>query len=58
MIKSVIDYMINEAPAIERCVHTIFITRSLERIANLSTNIAESVIFIVKGVNVKASCTR
>ena len=58
MIKSVIDYMINEAPAIERCVHTIFIARSLERIANMSTNIAESVIFIVKGVNVKASCTR
>ena len=58
VIKSVIDYMINEAPAIERCVHTIFIARSLERIANMSTNIAESVIFIVKGVNVKASCTR
>lgn len=56
VVKAVIDYMVNEAPAIERCVHTIFISRSLERIADLSTNIAESVIFIAKGVNIKASC--
>lgn len=57
VIKTVVDYMANEAPAIERCVHTIFIARSLERIANLSTNIAESAIFIVKGVNIKAGCS-
>jgi len=56
VVKAVIDYMVNEAPAIERCVHTIFISRSLERIANLSTNIAESVIFIAKGVHIKAYC--
>ncbi len=56
--KAVIDYMINEAPAIERCVHTIFISRSLERVGDLSMNIAESVIFIAKGVNIKASCMR
>jgi phosphate transport system protein len=55
-VKAVIDYMVNEAPAIERCVHTIFISRSLERIAGLSANIAESVIFIAKGVNIKAYC--
>jgi len=56
VVKAVIDYMVNEAPAIERCVHTIFISRSLERIADLSTNIAESVILIAKGVNIKAYC--
>lgn len=55
-VKNVIDYMVNEAPAIERCVHTIFISRSLERIADLSANIAESVIFITQGVNIKSSC--
>lgn len=58
VVKSVIDYMVNEAPAIERCVHTIFISRSLERIADLSTNIAESVIFIVRGVNIKFLCRK
>lgn len=58
VIKAVIDYMVNEAPAIERCVHTIFISRSLERIADMSTNIAESVIFIANGVNIKASCKK
>lgn len=56
-IKTIVDYMANEAPAIERCVHTIFIARSLERISNLATNIAESAIFIVKGVNIKSACT-
>jgi phosphate transport system protein len=56
VVKAVIDYMINEAPAIERCVHTIFISRSLECISGLSANIAESVIFIAKGVNIKAYC--
>ncbi|HDQ39605.1 MAG TPA: phosphate signaling complex protein PhoU [Desulfonatronum sp.] len=53
--KAVIDYMINEAPAIERGVHTIFISRSLERIADLSSNIADSVIFIAKGANIKTT---
>lgn len=57
VVKAVIDYMVGEAPAVERCVHTIFITRSLERVASLSANIAESVIFITKGVNVKAGCS-
>ncbi|TVQ96138.1 MAG: phosphate transport system regulatory protein PhoU [Desulfovibrionales bacterium] len=58
VIKALIDYMVNEAPAVERCVHSIFIARSLERISDLSTNIAESVLFITKGVNLKAGCRR
>lgn len=58
VIKALIDYMINESPAVERCVHSIFIARSMERIADLASNIAESVIFITKGVNIKAACKR
>lgn len=57
-VKAVIDYMVHESPAIERCVHTIFISRSLERIADLSNNIAESVIFIAEGESVNAPCPR
>ncbi|MBG0775126.1 MAG: phosphate signaling complex protein PhoU [Desulfovibrionaceae bacterium] len=58
VIKKLIDHMLKESPAIERSVHTILISRSLERIADLSTNIAECVIFIVKGVNIKHRCSR
>jgi len=48
--------MINERPVGERGVRTIFIARSLERVADLATNIAEAVIFIVEGVDVKLDC--
>jgi len=36
-----------------RSIQTIIISRCLERIADLSTNIAEHVAFIVEGVNIK-----
>lgn len=52
-IREVIEYMLHETPAIERSVHTILIIRHLERIADLVTNICESVVFIVKGINIK-----
>ncbi len=58
VLKKLIDYMLKEAPAIERSVHTILTSRSLERIGDLSTNIAESLIFIIKGVNIKHRCGR
>lgn len=57
-LKKLIDSMLQESPAIERSVHTILASRSLERIGDLSTNIAESVIFIAKGVNIKHHCDR
>ncbi|HCF05852.1 MAG: phosphate transport system protein [Desulfomicrobiaceae bacterium] len=52
-MREVIEYMLHETPAIERSVHTILIVRHLERIADLVTNICESVVFIVKGINIK-----
>jgi phosphate transport system protein len=53
LLKAVIQYMLTESPSIERCLQIIFAARSLERIADLSTNIAENTIFLVEGVNVK-----
>jgi phosphate transport system protein len=41
---------------VERSVQTIIASRHLERIADQATNIAESVIFIVQGVNIKHHC--
>ncbi len=58
VLKKLIDYMLQETPAIERSVHTILASRSMERVGDLSTNVAESVIFIVKGVNIKHRCGR
>jgi len=52
-MREVIEYMVKETPAIERSVHTIILIRRIERIADLATNISESVVFIARGVNIK-----
>lgn len=56
IIKEIIAYMIKETPAIERSVYSINIARRFERIADLTTNIAESGVFIAKGINIKHYC--
>ena len=53
VLKSLLDYMVKEVPAVERSVQTIIAARCLERVADQATNIAESVIFIARGVNIK-----
>ncbi|WP_456325920.1 phosphate signaling complex protein PhoU [Desulfonauticus submarinus] len=54
--KYIIQYMTEETPAIERSVQAINITRRFERIADLATNIAESAVFVAKGINIKHYC--
>ncbi|MDR3567229.1 MAG: phosphate signaling complex protein PhoU [Syntrophobacteraceae bacterium] len=56
ILKDALAYMASEAPAVERSVQTIIIAKCLERAADQTTNIAESVIFIVRGVNIKHHC--
>lgn len=56
VLKDLMAYMASEIPAVERSVETIITARCLERAADQATNIAESVIFIVKGVNIKHHC--
>ncbi|MEN6437561.1 MAG: phosphate signaling complex protein PhoU [Syntrophobacter sp.] len=56
ILKEMMAYMSTEAPAVERSVSTIIAARCLERTADQATNIAESVIFIVRGVNIKHHC--
>jgi phosphate transport system protein len=55
IIRRLIDYMNNESLIVERAVHTVIVANSLERVGDLSTNIAENVYFIVQGINVKHS---
>jgi phosphate transport system protein len=46
-------YMMNDSENIIRALHLILISKNLERIADLSTNIAEEVIFIYKAQMIK-----
>jgi phosphate transport system protein len=56
ILKEMMAYMTTESPAVERSVQTIIAARCLERAADQATNIAESVIFMIKGVNIKHHC--
>jgi phosphate transport system protein len=56
ILKDLMDYMVNDTPAIQRAVPTIITARCLERVADHCTNIAESVFFIARGVNIKHHC--
>jgi phosphate transport system protein len=55
ILKEALAYMTCEAPAVESSVQTIIAARCFERAADQTTNIAESVIFITRGVNIKHS---
>jgi len=41
---------------LDRAIRTVMVARSLERVGDLSTNIAEGAIFVVKGVSIKHHC--
>ena len=45
--------MLADPLTIERCSHLIIVIKNWERIADQATNIAEEVLFIIGGVNVK-----
>jgi phosphate transport system protein len=56
VLKNLLDHMVKETPTIQRAVQTIITARCMERVADHCTNIAESVVFIVKGINIKHHC--
>lgn len=56
VLKEAINNMVDETRIVERGVHVIMASRHLERIGDLATNIAEAVIFIKEGQNVKHRC--
>lgn len=49
MYKGLQDLMRDQPKSIKRAVHTLSASRHLERIADLATNIAEDVVFLVEG---------
>jgi phosphate transport system protein len=55
-IQKILDCMIHESRWVTRLHHFIIIVRNLERIADLATNIAEDIVFIVEGRVIKHQC--
>ncbi|MDD3725934.1 MAG: phosphate signaling complex protein PhoU [Candidatus Ratteibacteria bacterium] len=53
IIRELITYMITDPATIERALQLMRIARSLERVADLSTNFCEDVVFMVEGKNIK-----
>jgi phosphate transport system protein len=53
IIRELITFMVSDASTIERSLRLAEISRNLERIADLSTNISEDVVFMVEGKNIK-----
>lgn len=51
--RELITYMISDYTTIERSIHLLRIAQNLERVADLSTNISEDVIFIKEGKIIK-----
>jgi len=53
ILRELVTFMASNPDTIERSIHLIRISRSLERIADLSTNICEDVIYMVEGRTIK-----
>jgi phosphate transport system protein len=53
--KELLRIMLADPLTIERASHHIILIKNWERIADQATNIAEEVLFILEGVNVKHS---
>jgi len=49
ILRELVTYMSSDPTTIERSIHLIRISQNLERIADLSTNICEDVIYMVEG---------
>jgi len=53
IFRELLTYMMQDPKAITRSVNLILVSRHLERIADHATNIAEDVIYLVEGKNIK-----
>jgi phosphate transport system protein len=53
IFRELLTYMIEDPKTIKRAIELILVGRHLERIADLSTNIVEEIVYIVNGKNIK-----
>ena len=50
LFRELLTYMIEDARNITACTHLLFMAKNLERVGDLTTNIAETIYFFVHGV--------
>ena len=55
-VQKILDCMIKESRWVTWLHHFLIVVRNLERIADLATNIAEDIVFIVEGRVIKHQC--
>lgn len=53
IFRELISYMVEDPETISRAMRIIFISKYLERVADHATNIAEMVVFMVKGKSIR-----
>ena len=53
ILRELLTYMITDSSAIMRAIDLILVSRHLERIADHATNIAEDIIYMVKGKDIR-----
>jgi len=53
IFRELLTYMIEDPKTIKRAIELILVGRHLERIADLSTNIVEEIVYIVNGEDIK-----
>jgi len=53
LFRELISYMVEDVQTISRAIRLIFIAKYIERIADHATNIAEMVVFMVKGKSIR-----
>ncbi|WP_338669077.1 phosphate signaling complex protein PhoU [Pseudodesulfovibrio methanolicus] len=56
ILRQMVSDMVSESRIVERGVHAIIGSRHLERVGDLATNVAETVVFIVEGTSMKHNC--
>lgn len=57
IFRELLTYMMSDANTIQRAMELILVSRNLERIGDLATNIAEEVIFMVEGRDIRHHVT-
>lgn len=58
LFRELLTYMMEDARAITRCTHVLFIAKNMERIGDHVTNISETIYFLVHGKRLRESRPR
>ncbi len=53
IFRELISYMVEDPETISRAMRIIFVSKYLERVGDHATNIAEMVVFMVKGKSIR-----